>query len=200
MAFKKKTWKDRLSEFPGRRLLTIISNSVNQMVVDVARHEGEVPQEGDAFNQANMNDLEQRIGDAFAEQPEWLYDEFGKIVAYKTKAGADTEFPFSSNKSNVIDAKFVTNGTNLLEIWPDLFDFNINTYVVCSHGEVGSRIVQATVGGLAYSGNMSVSVSINKQTGILTISNPGFYQASAYVELSGLLNVSGAVVIISKKE
>lgn len=68
MAFVKKTWKDRLVEFPGRRLLKRISGSADsQMVVDVTRNEGTVSQGGDAFSAANMNDLEQRIADEFGE-------------------------------------------------------------------------------------------------------------------------------------
>lgn len=97
MAFVKKTWENRLSEFPGRRLLTIISKTDTEMVVDVARHEGEVSRDGKAFNQANMDDLEQRIDDGFAEQPEWIYDEDGKIIGYKTQqGGAGTVYPFRS--------------------------------------------------------------------------------------------------------
>lgn len=98
MAFQKKTWKDRLSEFPGRRLLNIISNSDGQMVVDVARHEGEVPQDGDAFNQANMNDLEQRIGDGFDDVVSDIYvGNDGKL--HKVKGSADTVLPFNSIKN-----------------------------------------------------------------------------------------------------
>lgn len=67
MAFKKKTWKDRLVEFAGRRTLKRISGSADsQMVVDVSRNEGTVSQAGDAFSAANMNDLEQRIADEFS--------------------------------------------------------------------------------------------------------------------------------------
>ena len=66
MTFQKKTWEDRLSEFPGRRLLKIISRGVDdEMVVDVSRSEGVVSRTGDAYSAANMNDLEQRIADGF---------------------------------------------------------------------------------------------------------------------------------------
>lgn len=64
MAFQKKTWKDRLVEFAGRRILTNISTGQSQ-TVDVTRSEGQVSQAGDAFSAANMNNMEQRIGDAF---------------------------------------------------------------------------------------------------------------------------------------
>lgn len=64
MAFQKKTWKDRLVEFAGRRILTNISTGQSQ-TVDVTRSEGQISQTGDAYSAANMNDLEQRISDAF---------------------------------------------------------------------------------------------------------------------------------------
>ena len=68
MAFKKKTWKDRLVEFAGRRQITRVSGAPNgTMVVDVTRAEGTVSQAGDAFSAANMNDLEQRSANEFGE-------------------------------------------------------------------------------------------------------------------------------------
>ena len=62
MAFQKKTWKDRITEFPTRRTLTKSDGSTE--LVTVARAEGTVSQEGDAFNAASMNDLEERINQA----------------------------------------------------------------------------------------------------------------------------------------
>lgn len=68
MAFVKKTWKDRTVEFAGRRKLTRISGDPNGvMVVDVERAEGEISEEGDAFSKNNMNNLEQRIENGFAD-------------------------------------------------------------------------------------------------------------------------------------
>lgn len=64
MAFIKKTWKDRRTEFPGRRRIKdVLTNE--EKVVDVSRYEGEEYEIGDAYNAANMNDLEQRIADEF---------------------------------------------------------------------------------------------------------------------------------------
>lgn len=68
MAFKKKTWIDRMVEFAGRRKITNVSTSAAQ-IIDVERAEGAVSQEGDAFSAENMNDLEKRISDAFADVP-----------------------------------------------------------------------------------------------------------------------------------
>ena len=68
MAFKKKTWIDRMVEFAGRRKITNVSTSAAQ-IIDVERAEGAVSQEGDAFSAENMNDLEKRISDAFTDVP-----------------------------------------------------------------------------------------------------------------------------------
>lgn len=63
MQFEKKTWKDRITEYPTRRTLTKEDGSTE--LVMVARSEGNVSQEGDAFNALNMNDLEERIEAGF---------------------------------------------------------------------------------------------------------------------------------------
>lgn len=67
MSYESKTWKDRYVENPGRRTLSIVSQSASAMVVDVTRNEGEVDQIGDAFSATNMNDLEGRISDGFSD-------------------------------------------------------------------------------------------------------------------------------------
>ena len=60
MAFNQKTWENRVSEQPQRRLLTPTDGGT-AYTVDVTRQEGIVIQEGDAFCAENMNDLECRI-------------------------------------------------------------------------------------------------------------------------------------------
>ncbi len=62
--FEKKTWVNRQSEHPSRRRLT---PSGNDNEYDVARAEGLVMEEGDAFDADTMNDLERRIGAGFSE-------------------------------------------------------------------------------------------------------------------------------------
>ena len=64
MAFVKRTWKDRISEFPNRR--TINDGNVTKQVT-VGRDEGAITEQGDSFDAANMNDLEQRIEDAYGD-------------------------------------------------------------------------------------------------------------------------------------
>lgn len=80
MAFVKKTWTNRVSEHPTRRKLTNVDTGV-ETIVEVEREEGVVTQEGDAFNRNNMNDLEQRIDDAFADENTYLT---GILVAGET--------------------------------------------------------------------------------------------------------------------
>ncbi|MDU7338616.1 MAG: hypothetical protein E7L17_10940 [Clostridium sp.] len=64
MAYQKKVWKNRLSEFPNRRRLepTGIENTY-----DVVRAEGNVTVTGDPFAEESMNDLEERIANGIAE-------------------------------------------------------------------------------------------------------------------------------------
>lgn len=64
MAFVKKTWKDRISQYPNRRTLT--GEDMVTKSYTVGRDEGTVTEAGDSFNATNMNDLEQRIEDAIA--------------------------------------------------------------------------------------------------------------------------------------
>lgn len=63
--FISKEWKARLVEFAGRRLLRNVANG-ETATYDVSRSEGQVSQEGDAFNTKNMNDFEQRVANGFA--------------------------------------------------------------------------------------------------------------------------------------
>lgn len=78
MAFAKKTWKDRIAEFPTRRRLTKEDNTSE--LVTVAREEGTLSQEGDAFSAENMNDLESRIDVEFTELNGKLNHVYGKVV------------------------------------------------------------------------------------------------------------------------
>lgn len=65
MAYVKKTWVDRQTEFPARRKLS--PTGVTD-VYDVSRDEGLVLDEGDAFSASNMNSLETRIATALSEK------------------------------------------------------------------------------------------------------------------------------------
>lgn len=61
--FEKKTWVNRQSEHPARRRLTPTGND-NEY--DVARAEGVIMEDGDAFDAETMNDLEKRVAGGFS--------------------------------------------------------------------------------------------------------------------------------------
>lgn len=82
MAYEKKTWKNRQSEYPNRRTLAPVDGQEN--TYDVTRAEGLVMEEGDPFDQESMNDLENRIYSGFAD---------GGVNVYShTRSGTVHEF------------------------------------------------------------------------------------------------------------
>lgn len=95
MGFTKKTWKNRIAEYINRRLITKEDGSTE--LVTVARDEGTISQEGDAFNAANMNDLEDRIEAEFNEVTQSLQDQGWKQVGYATN-GSVIKLPTTDYK------------------------------------------------------------------------------------------------------
>ena len=105
--FTPKEWKARLVEFAGRRLLRNVANG-EATTYDVSRSEGQVSQEGDAFNTKNMNDLEQRISNGFANAKtniDVLNRDLGRVNVYVgsdgklhfvNSGGADSVLPFNN--------------------------------------------------------------------------------------------------------
>ncbi len=52
-----------------------------------------------------VGDMEQKVNEMSTDldgRPEFIYDESGKIIGYKTQGGADTVFPFSEAKIEII--------------------------------------------------------------------------------------------------
>lgn len=66
MAYSKKTWVNRVSQFPTRRRLINVEGEED--VFDISREEGNITTAGDSFSAENMNDLEERISDAFDDE------------------------------------------------------------------------------------------------------------------------------------
>lgn len=105
MAFKKKTWVDRMVEYAGRRKITNVTTMAAQ-IVDVERAEGVVSEEGTAINAVNMNDFEQRTADAFSAVQQDIEginsdldgNRFGHTADGRPgwKDGADTVHPFNN--------------------------------------------------------------------------------------------------------
>ena len=60
MAYNKKIWKNRVSDFPTRRIITPVGQG-DAFTAEIERNEGTITEEGDPFNAATMNDLENRI-------------------------------------------------------------------------------------------------------------------------------------------
>lgn len=85
MAFSKKTWLDRIAEYPTRRRLK--KSDGTDEIVSVSREEGAISQEGDAFSAANMNDLEDRVASEF-DALNLKMDE----VKYSTVQSANSEY------------------------------------------------------------------------------------------------------------
>lgn len=104
-AWAKKVWKDRKTEYPTRRTLTKTDGS--QEIVTVARNEGSVSQEGDAFSAENMNDLEERIDAGFTEVT-------GKLNWFDMKNISGT-YTITGTKTNIeICRASLTPGTWLI--------------------------------------------------------------------------------------
>ena len=101
MGFTKKTWKNRIAEYINRRLITMEDGSTN--LVTVARDEGTISQEGDAFNAANMNDLEDRIEAGFEEVSQSLTEQ-GIVLEL---AGANCEAWYSNSIDKIGNHVFV---------------------------------------------------------------------------------------------
>ena len=65
MSYEQKTWVDRVSTYPTRRILKD-ANTEEEITYDISQSEGTVFNDGIQYNANTMNDLEQRIADAFA--------------------------------------------------------------------------------------------------------------------------------------
>lgn len=114
MSFIKKIWKNRITEYPNRRILTKQDNSSE--IVTVGRSEGVISQEGDAFSAENMNDLEDRIDNAFSNlsndsvvladsNPDSGSIKFGITPGGQygyIKEGADSVTPFRNPTGNAL--------------------------------------------------------------------------------------------------
>ena len=109
MAFEQKTWTDRLSEYPTRRQLTKSDGSTE--IVDVARLEGTISQEGDAFSAENMNNLEQRIADEFSA----LNNALGSVLEWKKVATVTnkTTITLPTEYNEIMVCSLASGGTYL---------------------------------------------------------------------------------------
>lgn len=93
MAFSLKTWVNRISEYPNRRKLTHEDGSTE--LVTVARAEGKISAEGNAFSAEEMNDLENRIKGGFDEVNQSLRELNEGMIYNDVRTGVVTVLPNS---------------------------------------------------------------------------------------------------------
>lgn len=111
MGFTKKTWKNRIAEYINRRLITMEDGSTS--LVTVARDEGTISQEGDAFNAANMNDLEDRIESEFNEINQSLAEKSLKGV-FNTSINSDSNGNILLTSVDTVIVSVVSTLTNVI--------------------------------------------------------------------------------------
>lgn len=150
MAFKKKTWLDRIAEYPTRRRLKK-SNGTDE-IVTVSREEGTISQEGDAFSADNMNDLETRIDDEFNSLNLKMGNKLGYKQIVTIKPNSSTKITFPYNSAGLI----IFNGA-LASL------FSMYQYCAFSNGFVGATITQQGTS-IEYKASANVMTIKNKST------------------------------------
>ena len=115
-----------------------------------------------------------------------IIDGTGKITGYKTKVGADTVFPFSSQKDFVVIFRYVGNAHNVLlyNATTKKFHYGLGQtfssdyFSVDSNGsdvtvlKKGNYLIGTSVNGNATSGNYNMSLSeVTKNANDTLISN-----------------------------
>ena len=119
--FTQKEWKDRITEFPTRRQLAIVSEADSGMTVDVSRAEGLVSQEGDAYSAANMNGLEQRIKASFDNVDSDVNGVKSSVnAAGNNISGLTTRMGTAENNISGLASRMGTAESNITKINGDL--------------------------------------------------------------------------------
>ena len=147
MAFSKKTWLDRIAEYPTRRRLK--KSDGTDEIVSVSREEGAISQEGDAFSAANMKDLEDRVASEFNSLNLKMDGKlsYKQIAIAKPKSTIKITVPYNSAGFIVFNGAI----SQLFSVWQ---------YCAYSNGLAGKSIVE-----------QGTSVSYNSSGNVLTISN-----------------------------
>lgn len=150
MAFSKKTWLDRIAEYPTRRRLK--KSDGTDEIVSVSREEGAISQEGDAFSAANMNDLEDRVASEFNSLNLKMGNKLGYKQIVTIKPNSSTKITFPYNSAGLI----IFNGA-LASL------FSMYQYCAFSNGFVGATITQQGTS-IEYKTNTNVMTIKNKST------------------------------------
>lgn len=115
MAFSLKTWVNRISEYPNRRKLTHEDGSTE--LVTVARAEGKISAEGNAFSAEEMNDLENRIKGGFDEVNQSLTDIGECVILGQTSSTSESnqiELPDDINNYKLLILMYLSTDGNIL--------------------------------------------------------------------------------------
>ena len=195
MAFKKKTWVDRMVEYAGRRKITNATTMAAQ-IVDVERAEGVVSEEGTAINAVNMNDLEQRTADAFSAVQQDIeginsdlsaLNDSGAIIGMNAREdgvyityhnGADTVI---KKLGSVLYAGFLTPtsynqngpGNANFDLKPLLSNYaSLTTANMCIEATYFKGF-EARVNNLSIQGGTGYTYTYDATTGMLTVSGIG---------------------------
>lgn len=178
MGFTKKIWKDRISEFPARRNLT--KENGDTELVTVARSEGSISQEGDAFSAENMNGLEERIGSGFDEVNSNLQ---WKFIGSVTGTSKTISVDFSKYAEIWVQVSFMLpNGTQryfFAETIPTNFFRTYGMDDVPVYWVIGGHYTMNT-----YGSDAVIKITKNKLQLYGTSVNTTSYASSAVFELS----------------
>ena len=133
MSFEQKTWTDRDVQYPGKRTITNVNDSSDIQDVYVTRAEGTISTQGDLWCAETMNNMEERIANAFSEiiqSLETTYENVypvGAIYQSFSSTSPETLFPGTSWVQisgrvllpvSASSSSLVTGGSNTRTITP----------------------------------------------------------------------------------
>lgn len=204
MAFVKKTWKNRLTEYATRRILTnLVTGEVSTM--EVARSEGEVYEEGDSFNADTMNDLETRIKNAFTA-----------VLLETYPVGSIKISTNNVNPSTYLGGTWVAWGTGKVPVGIDTTDSDFNTsektggsksHSYTPSGSVTKPSFTGTQASLSHSGGSVSSHKLTEdeipkhdhyidfQNTYTTYTNPDAHSHEVVQDWGGGVNASSAYLV-----
>lgn len=200
MSYIKKTWSDRQSEHPSRRTLTDVNTGTVQ-TVEVNRAEGEVTEEGEAFSAENMNDLENRINNAFGNcsfsvQSDGAYVSYNLNGTYVSKKLGEATLNGTAVASDVLAGKTFYNTSSDSSVSGSMTNNAGSTVTARSMSISGSYVTLTVPSNGYYSSSSKVKAQISNYSGE-TVSTNGVTQDDDYayftVPIEGYYTTSSKV-------
>ena len=112
MGFIKKVWKNRISQYPKQYQLTQTANGKKQLV-ELELRDGTVTEEGDRFDAATMNDLEDRIEAALSNAGVNSFNGRGGSVVPEDGDYNSSQITHTNEDESVSDVETEINGLKL---------------------------------------------------------------------------------------